>query len=159
MIKQEYFVSAKIGKLLKEHGFDELCEWIYGISVRHNGKDISFCDECELKDEGREDEIEYVDYSNVMSFVSRNSELGDGACSMPRYVDVFDWIEKNFNIYISIYPLFKERDEVCWTFDVCNLKEKTLKQMPDVDTSRVKIMENAIICVLEKSYLTENELV
>lgn len=159
MIKLNELVTPKIGKLLLKYGYNERCEYMYGISVKHNGKELSFCDECELKDEGRGDEIEYVDYGTLLYLINQNDENGEGTCSAPRYSDVFDWIEKNFNLYISIYPLFKEMDEVCWTFDVCNLKEKTIKQMPDVDTNREKIMENAIICVLEKTYLTSKEVV
>lgn len=149
MAKLDALVKPKIGKLLLKYGYNETCEWMYCISAQHNGKELSFCDECELKDEGRGGEIEYIDYGNLAFIINQNSENGEGTCSAPTYSEVFDWIEKNFNLYISIYPLFKEMDEVCWTFDVCNLKEKTIKQMPDVDTSREKIMENAIQYVLE----------
>lgn len=149
MIRLEDFVTPEIGKLLKSHGFDRTCGCMYATSVKHNGKEISFCEECELKDEGRGDEIEYVDYGNLIFLFNQNSENNEGTCSAPTYYEVFDWIEKKFNVYISFYPIFKVQEDICWTFDVFNLTKKKFRQMPDEDTNREKIMETAIQYVLE----------
>jgi len=48
-------------KLLKKVGFDEPCEQLYSTAIRHNGEDLSFEDEMDLKSEGLDDEIEYIE--------------------------------------------------------------------------------------------------
>lgn len=60
MITEDY-VSSEIAKLLKEKGFREWCSHCYGVDVRHKGESIDFDEECELKNVGLGDELEYVD--------------------------------------------------------------------------------------------------
>lgn len=59
-------------KLLKEFGFDEPCELAYITAVRHNGEDLSYDDELDLKSDVRENEIEYTDYEDAATAISFN---------------------------------------------------------------------------------------
>ena len=57
----EDYVTFETAKLLKENGFNVMCDSMYIPDIRHNGKSISFDEELDLKDEGRGDEIEVVE--------------------------------------------------------------------------------------------------
>jgi hypothetical protein len=57
----EPFVSSEVAKMLKKAGFKWGCDHMYGLAVRHKGKDIDEDEEYELKARGKESEIEYVE--------------------------------------------------------------------------------------------------
>lgn len=101
-IKDDW-VPFDIAVSLKEKGFDELCEFVYSPSYRHNGVEISFEEELDLKAEGRENEIEEVEGGLVSYMPSRNSENDDGVYSMPTANVVCKWL-RQFGIHITTVP-------------------------------------------------------
>lgn len=88
---------------LKEKGFDEFCEFVYSPSYRHNGVEISFEEELDLKAEGRENEIEEVEGGLVSYMPNRNSENDDGVYSMPTVNVVCKWLRR-LGVHISTVP-------------------------------------------------------
>lgn len=98
--------------MLKAHGYDENCKDCYTTAIRHNGKDLSFDEEMDLKDEGLGDEIEYVPGGWVERCYNRNSEFFsdcEDACSAPYIQDVLDWMMKNgFYVAVDFYCDYDE---------------------------------------------------
>ena len=98
--------------MLKAHGYDELCEMCYSTAIRHNGEDLSFDDEMDLKEEGRGDEIEYVPGGWVERCYNKNSELfadNENDCSAPYIQDVLDWLMKQgFYVAVDFYCDYDE---------------------------------------------------
>ena len=103
MITEDY-VSFETAKLLKENGFNEWCFKCYGIAVLHNGADISFDEECELKDEGRENEIEYVEGGRLYDYASNNRENVRVVWAAPTLWAAMKWLreEKKIGIEVNI---------------------------------------------------------
>lgn len=97
---KEDYVSFEIAKLLKEKGFREWCRECYGTDVRHNGVSISFDEELDLKDEGRGDEIEYVE-GGIMHNISCNNS-GKDMYAAPTLSIAMKWLREIHNIDICI---------------------------------------------------------
>ena len=101
MITEDY-VSFEVAKLLKEKGFKEWCRCCYGVAVLHNGEDISFDEECELKDEGRENEIEYVEGGTFYYFYCDNGDEDTNVWAAPTLQMAMKWLREEHNIFIAI---------------------------------------------------------
>lgn len=101
MITEDY-VSYETAKLLKEKGFKEWCFHCYGVAVLHNGVDISFDEECELKDEGRENEIEYVEGDRLYDYGCNNSDKDAKVWAAPTLWVAMKWLMEVHNIFIDI---------------------------------------------------------
>jgi hypothetical protein len=99
---KEDFVSFEIGKLLKEKGFREVCSRCYGVAVLHNGMNISFDEECELKHEGRGDEIKYVEGGVLYDLNYKNSDDDANVWSAPTLWVAMKWLREVHNIDIDI---------------------------------------------------------
>lgn len=99
-IMEKNYVSLETAKLLKEKGFKEWCSHCYGIAVLHNGKHISFDEECELKDEGRENEIEYVEGGMLYDSGYNNRDKDEKAWAAPTLWDAMKWLRKEHNLII-----------------------------------------------------------
>lgn len=93
MITEDY-VSFETAKLLKEKGFSEWCFKCYGVAVLHNGADISFDEECELKDEGRGDEIEYVEGGRLYNYGCSNRDKDAKVWAAPTLWVAMKWLRK-----------------------------------------------------------------
>ena len=105
----EDFVSLETAKLLREKGFKKWCYKCYGTAVYHKGVPISFDEECELKDEGHGDEIEYVEGGHLYDFGCNNSEKETNLWAAPTLWVAMKWImEKGFYIFV---PLEIDYDE------------------------------------------------
>ena len=103
--KDNEFLDYETCKLLKEAGFDEPCEYLYGTAVRHNGEDISFDDELDLKSEGRGSEIEYIEGGNISKVYNRNSFdiMRECKCvSAPDIYTVIRWLRREKDVSIEI---------------------------------------------------------
>ena len=100
MIKEDY-VSFETAKLLKEKGFREWCRECYGTDVRHNGVSISFDEELDLKDEGRGDEIEYVEGGIMHNLNCNNSDKDIYAA--PTLSMAMKWLRENHNIKVNVF--------------------------------------------------------
>ena len=98
----EDYVSFETAKLLKEKGFNEWCFKCYGIAVLHNGADISFDEECELKDEGRENEIEYVEGGRLYDYASNNRENVRVVWAAPTLWAAMKWLREVHHYYVQV---------------------------------------------------------
>lgn len=100
-VSKEHIVSLKIAKLLKEKGFNEWCRQSYGMDVRYKGRSIDFDEECDLKDEGYGDDIEYIDGGMLYHNGWDNSE--EKIYAAPTLYGAIKWLNtKGFHIYPSI---------------------------------------------------------
>ena len=108
MITEDY-VSFEVAKLLKEKGFKMWCYKCYGDAVYHKGVPISFDEECELKDEGLEDEIEYVEGGCLYDFGCDNRKEDVKVYAAPTLQMAVKWLrKKGFHIFA---PLEIDYDE------------------------------------------------
>lgn len=96
----EDFVSFETAKLLKEKGFKHWCYKSYGDAVYHKGVPISFDEECELKSEGLEDEIEYVEGGFLYDFGCDNRKKEAKVWAAPTLWVAMKWLQEAFNIII-----------------------------------------------------------
>ena len=101
MITEDY-VSFETSKLLKEKGFKEWCRCCYGVAVLHNGENISFDEECDLKDEGRENEIEYVEGGTFYYFNCNNGDEDTNVWAAPTLQMVIKWLREVKHYYIQV---------------------------------------------------------
>lgn len=101
MISEDY-VSFETAKLLKEKGFSEWCFKCYGVAVLHNGADISFDEECELKDEGRENEIEYVEGGGLYDYGCNNRDKDAKVWAAPTLWVAMNWLREKYNVHIGV---------------------------------------------------------
>jgi hypothetical protein len=106
---EESYVSFETAKLLKEKGFKNWCYRCYGTAVYHKGVPISFDEECDLKDEGREDEIEYIEGGCLYDFGCDNRKEDENLWAAPTLWVAMKWLmEKGFYIFV---PLEIDYDE------------------------------------------------
>ena len=101
MITEDY-VSFETAKLLKEKGFKQWCGNCYGIDVRHNGKSISFDEECDLKDEGFGNEIEYIECGRFY-ICGYGNDTEDKLYAAPTLQMAMKWLREIHNIILNIY--------------------------------------------------------
>ena len=101
MITEDY-VSFETAKLLKEKGFKEFCFKCYGVAVLHNGADISFDEECELKNEGRGDEIEYVEGGRLYAYGCNNRDKDAKVWAAPTQAVAMKWLREVHGLFIGI---------------------------------------------------------
>lgn len=100
MITEDY-CNFEISKLLKEKGFKECCSYCYGVAVLHNGVAISFDEECELKDEGRKNEIEYIEGGILYDFNYKNRDDDSKVWAAPTLWSTMKWLREVHNIAIE----------------------------------------------------------
>ena len=120
MITEDY-VSLETAKLLKEKGFKEWCSYCYGLDVRHNGKSIDEDEEFELKDQGRENELEYVDGGRLYNFGCDNRKEGSPYAAPTIYVAV-KWLEEVHHILVVPNYIYECTDE-SWCYHIFRLGE------------------------------------
>ena len=95
-----YFVDYNAALILKKIGFDVPCDLFYQWHPHYKNKPLSFDEKCELKDEGKENEITYKEL--VQRMYNINSDLNYSKnCSCPEIYKVVDWILENYNIFID----------------------------------------------------------
>ncbi len=101
MITEDY-VSFETAKPLKEKGFKHWCYKCYGDAVYHKGVPISFDEECELKSEGLEDEIEYVEGGYLYDYGCDNRKKEAKVWAAPTLWVAMKWLRETHNI--GIFP-------------------------------------------------------
>lgn len=122
--------SLEVSKLLKEIGFKKVVSHIYCESIKHNGKDISFDEELDLKDEGRENEIERIPFGSLKILPNSNIDNYYNAVSAPMHYEADEWLRTNYNIFISIIPDYLVKTEktvfhvIIYNFDEHNKEYK-----------------------------------
>lgn len=100
MIEEDY-VSFEVAKLLKEKGFNHWCYKSYGTAVYHKGIPISFDEECDLKSEGLENEIEYVEGGYLYDFGCDNRKKDAKVWAAPTLWVAMKWLRKVHNLHIQ----------------------------------------------------------
>jgi hypothetical protein len=118
----ENYVSLETAKLLKDKGFNEWCFKCYGVAVLHNGADISFDEECELKDEGRGDEIEYVEGGRLYDYGCNNREEDAKVWAAPTIKTAIKWLEEVHHILV-IADYIYECTDTSWVYKIYRLGE------------------------------------
>jgi len=103
MITEDY-VSFETAKLLKEKGFNEWCYKCYGTAVYHKGVPISFDEECDLKDEGLGDEIEYIEGGHLYDFGCDNRKEDENLYAAPTLWEAMKWLRKKYNLHVITLP-------------------------------------------------------
>lgn len=101
MITEDY-VSFETAKLLKEKGFKEWCFKCYGVAVLHNGMDISFDEECDLRDYGREDEIEYVEGGRLYDYGCNNRDKDAKVWAAPTLWVAMKWLREKYKLNVEV---------------------------------------------------------
>lgn len=122
----ENFISAENAKLLKKKGFDDWCRYCYTVGVyNQDGIPLTFDEECELKDAGREDEIVHID-GGFLTEMAFNNNPSEKACSAPTQDQVRWWLlrKHSLNIVLDAYP----HEDGCfyWAYKVLFLNSKDL---------------------------------
>lgn len=98
----EDYVSFETAKLLKEKGFKQWCYKSYGDAVYHKGVPISFDEECELKDEGLGDEIEYVEGGCLYDFGCNNKKEDTKVYAAPTLQRARKWLREKHHLHIEV---------------------------------------------------------
>ena len=102
MITEDY-VSFETAKLLKEKGFNHWCYKSYGDAVYYKGVPISFDEECDLKSEGLENEIEYVEGGYLYDFGCDNRKKDAKVWAAPTLWVAMKWLRKVHNLHIEVH--------------------------------------------------------
>lgn len=121
---KEDYCSFEIAKLLKEKGFNEWCFHCYGVAVLHNGVDISFDEECELKDEGRENEIEYIEGGRLYDYGCNNSDKDAKVWAAPTLWMAMKWLREAHKLHITI-KLYGTPSGIVYAYEICKLEQHT----------------------------------
>lgn len=150
MIIEDY-VSFETAKLLKDKGFKEWCRCCYGIAVLHNGENISFDEECDLKDEGRENEIEYVEGGRLYDFGCNNRDEGAKVWAAPTLGAAMKWLREVHSIHIAVIVAYHHipRRYEAHIMKLENIDDFILNQQVDF-ASYEEASEAAIKYCLEK---------
>lgn len=109
-------------KLLKEIGFNDLCEYLHTTAVRHDGKDLSYDEEMELRSEGFDSEIEYIEGGKLLKFCNHNysTPMSDtGSVSAPDIYEAMRWLRKKHNINIMV-DYNGDVAQWCWSVTDCS---------------------------------------
>ena len=101
MITEDY-VSFETAKLLKDKGFKHWCYKSYGVAVYYKGVPISFDEECDLKSEGLENEIEYVEGGYLYDYGCDNRKEEAKVWAAPTLWVAMKWLREVHNYDISI---------------------------------------------------------
>ena len=121
MITEDY-VSFETAKLLKEKGFNLWCYKSYGDAVYHKGVPISFDEECELINEGLEDEIEYVEGGYLYDFGCDNRKENTKVYAAPTLQRAIKWLEEVHHILV-IPDYIYECTDTSWVYKIYRLGE------------------------------------
>lgn len=109
----EDYVSFETAKMLKENGFNVMCDSEYIHEIRHNGRPISFDRELDLRDEGRGDEIEVVDGGGIWDGWNTNSNNNEDEYSRPSVLLAWKWFLVEHKV--EIHPFITS---VGWCFEI-----------------------------------------
>jgi len=121
MITEDY-VSFETAKLLKEKGFKHWCYKSYGDAVYYKGVSISFDEECDLKSEGLENEIEYVEGGYLYDFGCDNRKKDAKVWAAPTLWVAMKWLREVHSLYLDIVTSFSQ-DGICYTFSCSNVMD------------------------------------
>lgn len=157
---QEAYVTYEVGMALKRVGFNEWCRLCYTTAIRHNGKDLSFDEELDLKSEGRANEIEYTPGGWCEQHNNRNSEdfisSNQDCCSCPSQQVALRFLREVLNIFVEICieeDLREETEDVviAYTFTLYDTRT-ALSKHSDNEFYRTyeECVDAALLCCLNK---------
>ena len=147
MITEDY-VSLETAKLLKEKGFNHWCYKSYGTAVYHKGTPISFDEECDLKSEGLENEIEYVDGGYLYDFGCDNRKKDEKVWAAPTLQMAMKWLRDVHNLWCEI----SWEGKGLWCMEVFSLMDEEF--IPGSIVHEIKSYEEA--CETAIKYCLEN---
>lgn len=103
----EGYCSYKVSMLLKQLGFNEGCGSLYETAIRHNGKDLSFDDELDLKGAGRAKEIKYTKGGWISDHYNTNTSgwMHKDCCSRPTHAHATRWLRDTHEFHVLPSPL------------------------------------------------------
>ena len=155
---QDYYVSFEIAKLLKERGFDEMCQKVY----MHNGQLLW----AQLFMEGES----FVNNKSIKLVADYNDWItdtqGDYAYLCPTLYMTLTWLRKAHNIYIYATPWYHEEENPLkkgeynpvfdgWGYNISNLTTNAVIAESDEDnlySTPEQACEIAIKYYLEKFF-------
>ena len=156
MITEDY-VSFETAKLLKDKGFKHWCYKCYGDAVYHKGVPISFDEECELKSEGLEDEIEYVEGGHLYDFGCDNRKEEANVWAAPTLWVAMKWLREEKKISTEVNIIFDLDDDNKWYYEYgfCIFQlSGTFEKLAECDYDGYKTYEEA--CEAAIRYTLEN---
>lgn len=118
---EENYVSFEVAKLMKEKGFNLWCYKCYGDAVYNKGVPIGFDEECELRDEGLEDEIEYVE-GYLYDFGCNNRKEDAKIYAAPTLQRAIKWLEEVHHILV-VPDYIYECTDTSWVYKIYRLGE------------------------------------
>lgn len=106
-MQNDIYCNYKISMMLKQLGFNEGCQSMYETAIRHNGKDLSFDDELDLKSAGKGKEIEYEKggWTNNHYNTNRSDWMPKDCCSRPTLADAAKWLREKKHYHIEPSPI------------------------------------------------------
>lgn len=145
-------MSYETAMLLKECGFDEICDGYYYSETVHNGRHISFEEELDLRAEGRDGEISEIKGGMLSTDKCRNSWdwVGDDVCAAPRHGLVKEWLRVEHGVYIDIPLFFTDDGRVEHGFIVRRIKDRDVFRSDSVYPEYTDAMEDAIVSALNR---------
>lgn len=102
MTREEDILDYETCRRLKELGYNEFGDHVWTTDTRHNGESISFEEELDLKMDGCDEELEYVEGGKLLYFTYQNSE-NLGAVTAVSVHDAIDWLSRYKNIEVETY--------------------------------------------------------
>lgn len=151
-------VTFETAKLLKDFGFDVICPQCYGIAIMHNGEYLGCDEEYELRAEGRDDEIEYIDGGMVYDMWFKNTDKKDhNVYAAPDIEVVRRWFRDKHNLHITAMPYITV--EGCfWLSDVYTFSDEMYDKLP-LTTMGCDTYEEAIEKIILKllNYLKDKK--
>ncbi|MBR6031389.1 MAG: hypothetical protein IKP36_05430 [Bacteroidaceae bacterium] len=151
-IKTEY-CNYKCSMMLKELGYDEGCDSFYEDAIQHNGKDLSYDEELDLKGEGRGKEIKRVKGGWISDHFNHNTDswLGKSCCSRPTVSQAKRWLREVRKWHIEAHPS-RENEWHVWIvclddvnpedgkLNACNYDGKTFKSYEKAITTAMEFL-------------------
>ena len=115
----EDYVSFETAKLLKEKGFKEMCDSLYGLAYMHNGKYIDEDEEYELESEGRGSEIELVEGGMVYDLWYDNNKDNKHEYSRPTLQRAMKWLREEKGIaVIPVLSSVLDNEKFLWDIKI-----------------------------------------
>ena len=148
----EPIVSYKTAMLLKQRGFDEICNTVYCDDIVHNGESLSYDEELDLRDAGKGDEIEYIAggrLSNMGGTKNSCDYIHETVCTAPSQSIAAKWLREEYGIVVLIRIAYT-KDGVEYTFSVTDTRTRETYESGDYFRKYESAYDFGIRYALEK---------
>lgn len=102
MTREEDILDYETCKRLAQLGYNEFGDHLWSTQILHNGEPITFEESLDLKMDGCEEELEYVEGGKLLYFTNCNSQRYDGVTAVSVH-DAVDWLSRCKNIEVETY--------------------------------------------------------